>query len=137
VHEGRETVARAESDIAAAQALAGSAVGEIDELKSALANCNAEVQQLQEANQNTAHEIETAQTRIAELSGHLAERHANESALHQQIEALTLERDALVARPATVSESLPPEADLSPALERLAEMLEQCADKLEGTTATT
>ena len=132
VHEGRDTVARAEGDIAAAEAQAGSAIGEIEELKSALANSDAELEQLQSAGRDAAREVEAAQTRLAELSERLTERQANEAALHDQIANLTRERDELAARPAAISSEGAPERDLAPALERLAEMLEQTADKLEG-----
>ena len=132
VHEGRDTVARAEGDIAAAKAQAGSAVGEIEELKSALTNSDAELEQLQSAGRDAAREVEAAQARLAELSERLTERQANEAALHDQIEALTRERDELAARPAATDGDGASETDLAPALERLAEMLEQTADKLEG-----
>ena len=140
VHEGRDTVARAEGDIAAAKAQAGyppvvlgfEGVGEIEELKSALANSDAELEQLQSAGRDAAREVEAAQARLAELSERLTERQANEAALHDQIEALTRERDELAARPAATDGDGASETDLAPALERLAEMLEQTADKLEG-----
>lgn len=133
VHEGRDTVGRADSEIAAARALAGSATGEIEELKAALANRDAELEQLRSDHADAAHEVEAAQQRLAEMSERHAERLANEAALHEQIEVLTRERDELAARPEPApATSGAPEPDLAPALERLAEMLEQTADKLEG-----
>ena len=132
VHEGRDSVGRADGEIAAAKALAGSAAGEIEELKAALANRDAELEQLQSDCADAAREVEGAQARLAELSERLAERQANEAALHDQIEAVTRERDELAARPAPSPASAGSEEDLAPALERLAEMLEQTADKLEG-----
>lgn len=136
VHEGRDTVARADSQIAAAQALAGASVGEIEELKGALANRDAELEQLGSAVGEAAREVEAAEGRLAELSERLAERQANESALRAQIEALTRERDELSA--GRESPTAPPhtDEDLAPALERLAEMLEQTADKLESAAST-
>ena len=68
IHEGRETVARADGEIAAARAQAGSAVGEIEELRTALANSDAELEQLQSAGRDAAREVEAAQARLAELS---------------------------------------------------------------------
>jgi len=132
VHEGRDTVSRADSEIAAAQALAGSAAGEIEELKAALANSEAEVEQLQSAGNDAAREIEIAQVRLSEMSDRLAERLSNEDNLQSQIDALTRERDELAARPQPEPATASAEADLAPALERLAEMLEQTADKLES-----
>jgi cell division protein ZapA len=131
IHEGRETVARADGEIAAARAQAGSAVGEIEELRTALANSDAELEQLQSAGRDAAREVEAAQARLAELSERLTERQANERMLETQIADLTRERDELAARPAATAHGSP-ETDLAPALERLAEMLEQTADKLEG-----
>jgi cell division protein ZapA len=133
VHEGRDTVASAAGEIAAAQALAGGAAGEIEELKTALGNSEAEVEQLQSARHDAAHELEAAQARLAEMTERLAERLSNEDALQSQIDALTQVRDELAARPQTASPAgAPVEGDLGPALERLAEMLEQTADKLES-----
>lgn len=132
VHEGRDTVTRAESDIAAAKAQAGSAVGEIEELKATLANREAEFERLQVAEHNRAHELEAAQDRLAQLSERLAEREINERALHDRIEALEAQREELAALPVSDGPRSNEHEDLAPALERLAEMLEQTADKLEG-----
>jgi cell division protein ZapA len=137
VHEGRDTVSRAEGEIAAAKALAGSAAGEIEELRTALGNSEAEVEQLQSDRNDAAHELEIARTRLAEVSDRLAERIANEEVLQSQVEALTQERDALAAGPQSPPAAASAEPDLAPALERLAEMLEQTADKLESGLRTT
>ena len=133
VHEGRDTVGGADGEVAVAKALAGSATGEIEELRAALANRDAELEQLQSDRADAAREAESAQARLAEMSERLAERQANEAALHEQIDALTGQRDELAARPAPEpTRAGAPEQDLAPALERLAEMLEQTADKLES-----
>jgi cell division protein ZapA len=131
VHEGRDTVARASDEIAAAKALAGTAEGQLEELKAALGNRDAEFEQLQTAHRDAATECEAAQARLAEISERLAERQAHESTLQAQIDELTRERDMLAARPQQ-DPGAGAEPDLAPALERLAEMLEQCADKLES-----
>ncbi len=130
VHEGRDTVARADGEIAAAKAQAGAAVGEIEELKATLANRDAEIEQLQSTARDTQHGFDEAQNRLAELTERIAERQANESALHQQIEALQAERAGDEANAREQAPSVT-QADLAPALERLAEMLEETADKLE------
>ncbi len=133
VHEGRDTVTRSSDEIAAAQALAETATGERDELKAALANRDAEFDRLQADYQDTAQALEAANARLAETGERLAERQSNESALHEQIESLTRERDELAARPQSAATSHgAAERDLAPALESLAQMLEQCADKLES-----
>jgi cell division protein ZapA len=132
VHEGRDAAGGSSGEIAAAQAQAQTALGERDELKATLANRDAEFERLQTAQRDAASELESAQARLAELSEQLAERQANESALHTRIEELTAERDQPAAHaPATASPAAGA-ADLAPALERLAEMLEQTADKLES-----
>ena len=133
VHEGRNTVTGSSDEIAAAQALAETAAGERDELKAALANRDAEFERLHSAHQDAAQALEAANARLAETGERLAERQANESALHEQIETLTRERDQLAARPQVAAAGdTPSDADLAPALESLAQMLEQCADKLES-----
>lgn len=132
LHEGRNTVSPADSEIAAARALAGSAQGEIEELHAALANRDAELERLRSDRADAARELEGAQQRLAELSERLAERQANEAALHEQIDDLSRERDELAAAPAPGPAGADSAQDLAPALERLAEMLEQTADKLEG-----
>ena len=132
VHEGRDTVARASGEIAAAQALAGTAAGESDELRAALRNRDAEVEQLQSAQQDLINERDAAHARLAEVSERLTERQANETALQERIEQLTQERDEFANREQSTNSGGAAESDLAPALESLAEMLEQCADKLEG-----
>lgn len=131
VHEGRDTVTRAESDIAAARAQAGAAIGEAEELKAALANRTAELDQLQATEHEAAQQLASAQDRLAELNERLAERQASEAALQQRVEALEAERDDR-AHAANAGTAAGEDENLAPALERLAEMLEQTADKLEG-----
>lgn len=135
LHEGRETVGRAGDEIAAAQALAGTAAGELEELKAALGNRDAEFERLQTECNDAAEQHEAANARMAEMGERLAERFSHEAALQSQIDDLTRERDELAGRPQGPS-PLGEQADLAPALERLAEMLEQCADKLESPTRT-
>ncbi|GGD91722.1 hypothetical protein GCM10011515_09240 [Tsuneonella deserti] len=137
VHEGGDTVSRADDEIAQARAAAETAVGQLDELKAVLANRDAEFERAQTERQDIAHELATAQALIAELNERIGEHQSNEAALRERVDELTQEREALVSNNAPADASAAAgtpsaeHADLAPALESLAEMLEQCADKLE------
>ena len=125
VHESRGTASGPRGDVVAAEALAETAAGERDELKAALANRDAEFEQLQTAHDDARKECEATRERLAEVSERLAERQANEAALLARIEELS----AVPGQPGGTAPA--PDTDLAPALESLAEMLEQTADKLE------
>lgn len=137
VHEGRDTVGRSDHDIAAAQALAQTATGELEEIKAALGNRDSEFEALQTAHHDAMQECAAAQARLAELDEKLAESHSHAAALQAQVDDLASQRDELAARPDPQPASKGDEANLAPALERLAEMLEQTADKLESSLPTT
>jgi len=132
VHEGRGA-AGGSGDVAAAKAMAETAAGERDELKAALANRDEEFEQLQTAHNDAAQECVAARERLTELSERLAERQANEAALLARIEELSADGGQHTAPTAGTSVA---DSDLAPALESLAEMLEQTADKLERAART-
>ncbi len=119
--EGRDTVAKASEEVAAARCEADSAANEAAPLKERLAELEAELSRLQSAEQGVADQLASAHARLAEFT--------------TRIEGLQQERDELAARsPAGTADGAGSSAaELAPALERLAEMLEQCADKLETT----
>lgn len=121
-HEGRDTAARASDDIAAARREAEAATGERDRLQ-------AEIAHLRDAQTSAAGAIDDATSRIAALTQSVSERDSECADLRDQVATLT---DRLAERGAPQTANGAAEADLAPALERLAEMLEDCADKLEA-----
>lgn len=112
VHEGREGVAAAEDRVAAAQREARDAADEHDRSAARIAALESEAARLQAS----LHDANSA----------LAEREAEAAALKGQIAELRAD-----PAPAGVGAA----AELAPALERFAEMLEECADKLERRAA--
>lgn len=108
VHEGREAAAAA-----AAEHEARDTAGEHDRLTARIAALEGEQARLQASLQDAANAI--------------AEREAEAAALERQIADLR-------ATPAAGGVSAT--AEFAPALERFAEMLEDCADKLERRAAT-
>lgn len=127
VHEGRDGVAAADEQVAAAQREADTATSQRDQLKTRIADLESELARLQGAQQDAAQELEGARARNAELTEAIAGHEAVAAELRAEVAELR-------ARPVAVGPatggSAPP--DLAPALERFAEMLEECADKLEG-----
>lgn len=124
VQEGRETVAGAQERIA----------GSVEPLQSRIAELEAELAQLQGARDGEGAELAQAIDRLAEMETALAAQEAKTGELQDELAAA---RAQLSARPVALAASDGP-ADLSalaPALEHFAEMLEECADKLEGRAA--
>ena len=124
VQEGRETVAGAQEKIA----------GTVEPLQSRIADLEAELAQLQGARNGDGAELAQALDRLAEMESALAAQEAKAGDLQDELSAA---REQLSARTVAQAPSDAP-ADLSalaPALEHFAEMLEECADKLEGRAA--
>lgn len=116
-HEKREGSDASGADIAA------------EDAARARAEAEAELARLRDTQHAAAETLEKASVRIGELSEALAARETEAAALADENAAL---RERLAARDAAPPAGAPTsEADLAPALERLAEMLEDCADKLE------
>ena len=131
VHEGRDTVAKAGDEIAAARREADSAANEGARLRDTIAELESELSGLQGAEQGAAADLAAAQGRLAEFSERIAEQRAAEQDLLAQIGQLRREREE-TAGPGPALEGGNKAVELAPALERLAEMLEDCADKLES-----
>jgi cell division protein ZapA len=108
--------------------------GEIDPLKARIADLEAELERTREAADASLGEIETARAKEIELSRAIA-GHENETARLQA--RLDVIEQAAAARSASPSGGggIPDLIALAPALERFAEMLEECADKLESRAA--
>lgn len=162
LHEAKKQVAAAEeaariTEEAAAthQREANLALGMRDELKARIAGLESELDGLQSAQQLHSAEVDDLRREVRqrrqELSDALAERDAvaarlaaakDEANQHAaQLREVTNERDSLAAKverlgsmSAVVAASGGHAApdDLAPALERFAELLEQCAEKLES-----
>lgn len=97
--------------------------------------------ELADARSAAADEIKTLQAQVSELLAQKESVRAANEGLQAEFKALENERDALAAA-ALSAEQAPPQdsgahagwgqGDLAPALERFADLLENCADKLEG-----
>lgn len=115
VHEGRE---------------AGTASLTHDTYAASLADSEAEIARIRGEQAGTLLEVQDLRAQCAEVAATLAEREGD-------ITRLETERDERLARrPAGSADNGTNDADLAPALERLAEMLENCADRLEAKAAT-
>lgn len=131
--EGREGLKTAQSDADAAKRDADSATGQRDQLKAKITDLEAELSRLQSAQQGSAKEMERVLAHQTELKNTIQDHEADIAKLRADLFDARKERDAAKAAPADspASDGLSL-ADAVPALERFAEMLEQCADKLES-----
>lgn len=110
--------ARVKADSLAAQVVAA------EDHKQALDALRTELEELRQAEADMGEELQAAQTSEAEL--------------RRQLATLSDEHDQLRNQPqAAPAAAQLDEAELAPALERFAELLESCADKLEGRAAST
>jgi len=109
VHEGRDGVAAADERVAAARGEASEATRERDRLAARMTELESDQARLQSALQDAAKAIAEREADVAAFEKQLAELRAAPPppARHEAIE------------------------ELAPALEKFAEMLEDCADKLE------
>jgi cell division protein ZapA len=158
VHEGRDAVARADGVADAAQAATESAAREReamqarmdaaqaeaeaarqdadaalaarDQLRARFADQEAELARLRGEHLDAARKAEAVDAKLAKATEQLAAQADRAAGLEAEIVALK-------ARPAPASTLESSGEDVAPALERFAEMLEECADKLERRTANT
>lgn len=145
----REELAEAKREASAAQ-------GQHAELKQALADRESELSTLQSAIQSAAKESDDIRADLAKLRSELEDAEQVENELRSGLAGLVEERDALQEEAEELRAALANELqnaasgadsgdgssarsavdpELAPALERFAELLENCADKLEGRTA--
>ncbi|WP_095010881.1 cell division protein ZapA [Tsuneonella mangrovi] len=133
--ETREHLAAAQEATAKALRDADTANGTRDQLKGTISDLEAELARLQSSQQRSAVEMEEIQSKVTQLTQQLADKDADEAKLRAELatasEAL---RSTHAAAPSNGAVAVDP--DLAPALERFAEQLELCADRLEGKLAT-
>ena len=128
--------------------LANRAIEERDALRAQLseleakqgdgAKWEAECARLRETLDAANREKEDLRARQGELEGErdaLRKKIAGKDALLDRADAQMAELKAETRRPASGNSPVSPEAELAPALERFADLLENCADKLEGKPA--
>ncbi|ANY20544.1 Chromosome partition protein Smc [Tsuneonella dongtanensis] len=132
VQESRDATAGADEAVAAARRDADTALGQRDQLKATIASLEAELARLQSAAQSSAQEMEGVLSRQTELTEAIADHEAEAARLRAEIADL---RSAPPPASGPSSEGSADLAALAPALERFAEMLEECADKLESRAA--
>lgn len=155
LHETRRKLADLEArhqdtleDIGTARREAKTYLGQRDELTNTLDDRERELESLQSALQRSAKDsddIRADVTRLREaedswaqlekqLSGQLSEAQTAKAVLENEVEALRARAAASNngAESSAQAALRVPEAELAPALERFADLLENCADKLEG-----
>ncbi len=117
------------------------ALGQHDQLRATLADREQELDALQRAVQASAHQADDIRAEVTRLRTELHDAEQAEAELRAGLSGLVEERDALQEeleelrnRPAAVSaaSTMLLDPDLAPALEHFADLLENCADKLEG-----
>lgn len=131
VHESRETASAPERTAPADEA--STAADAVEPLKSRIVDLETEVARMEDAARDSREEIEAARARENELSRQLAGYEDEKERLRTRL--AEVER---AAASIPVSQGVSGAGDLSalaPALERFAEMLEECADKLESRAA--
>jgi cell division protein ZapA len=140
LHDLRNAHTAAQGDAAEAREALAPAQAELARLKEQAAELTsraASAQQHQRALEAVRAEVEELRQAEADMGAALQASQAAEEDLREQLDALIAEQDSLrreleEARTAPAP-ALPLESpDLAPALEQFAELLESCADKLEG-----
>ncbi len=108
--------------------------GRDDQLKAKISELEPEMVRLQDAAQSAADELEAARAAQTELTDAVAAHASDAENLRTEIAGL---RQKLAAKPVATPavDDVQAMAALAPALERFAEMLEECADKLESRAA--
>ncbi|WP_120717846.1 cell division protein ZapA [Tsuneonella amylolytica] len=136
VLEGREGVEAAHAEAAEARREADTASGQTDRLKANIADLEQELGRLQSAHKGAADEMAKVLGIQTELKQAIADHEAENAKLRGELFDARKERDALKAAPppppAPAAQPAATVEDAAPALERFAEVLEQCADKLES-----
>ncbi|MCL4671446.1 MAG: cell division protein ZapA [Sphingomonadaceae bacterium] len=142
-----ETLDNLRLELATAQRERNVAMGQHDQLHNRISSLETELANLQSAAQSAARESDDIKAELARTRSELADAEQVEAELRAGLAGLAEERDALQlelddaratgghgpAMAGATSGSVDP--GLAPALERFAEMLESCADKLESKLA--
>ncbi|OZA93252.1 MAG: hypothetical protein B7X57_05605 [Erythrobacter sp. 34-65-8] len=152
LHQARSTATAQQAELAAAVRERNVAMGQHDQHKARISELEVELSNLQSAQQASARESDDIKAELTRLRTELVDAEQVEAELRSGLAGLVEERDALqleldeaLAREAAMPAAEGPfarvatadhEAGLAPALERFAELLENCADKLEGKVQT-
>lgn len=133
-HEAKENASKAIAAKDEAERNAQSAEVEQAALRSTIADLESEIVRLKNSAPQPAGEIEGARNQIEALTQQIAEHETQRAALSAQIATLIEEKGARGSTAASGKSPLPDADDpnLALALERFAEQLEFCADRLEG-----
>lgn len=132
---------RLREDVATAQRERQLAIGQHDELRAALTERERELETLQSSVQSVARQADEVRAEVTRLRAEVEDAEQVEAELRAGLNGLVEERDALHdelddlrrQRSGTpAGGGMMDDPDLAPALERFAELLESCADKLEG-----
>ncbi|WP_128892447.1 cell division protein ZapA [Erythrobacter sp. HKB08] len=142
--EGRKAV---EAELDEAKREARNATGQTDELKARIAELESELDGIQSAQQRHASEVDELRGQLISRRNEAHEAEKDRDAAQARVTELEQEAAELREKLEQAS-AIPPHpfpsdsgaagadvADLAPALERFADLLENCADKLEGRTA--
>lgn len=115
--------------------------GELDRLRTTLDERERELETLQGSVKSVAQQADEVRAEMARLRGEVEDAEQVEAELRAGLDGLVEERDALQAEVEDLRRqraAAPPlgsameDPGLAPALEHFAELLENCADKLEG-----
>lgn len=136
LHEGRDGVANAKNEIEAARREADSAANRATALKDKVAQLEGELAGLQRAQQAADAELERVRAERSALNEKMAGHEAETARLQGAVDRLQAELETARAAPPPPVPAGFAADDAAPALERFAEMLEECADKLEARAAT-
>jgi len=132
---------RLREELATAQRERQVALGQHDQLRTALAERESELETLQGSVQSVARQADEVRAEVTRLRGEVEDAEQVEAELRAGLNGLVEERDALqeeleeLRRIPAATPALGAAMDdpgLAPALEHFAELLENCADKLEG-----
>lgn len=129
VLEARDAARSASDEIGATSNGAEPASGNHDQLRERIAELEDELGGMRSSQQGSADELTQALARHDELQSMIVAHESDISSLRTEMFEARKERDA--ARAAPVPQPGLAVEDATPALERFAEMLEDCADKLE------
>ncbi|MFN4114604.1 MAG: cell division protein ZapA [Sphingomonadaceae bacterium] len=133
------------SDVATAQRERNVAMGQHDQQRARISELEQELSNLQSAAQAASRESDDIKAELSRLRSELIDAEQVEAELRSGLAGTVEERDALqlelddlratAGRTPTLPLLAETDPELAPALERFAELLENCADKLESKVA--
>ncbi len=150
LHETKSTVSKAleaqetmGSQIEEAKRETDAARNRQGELEKTIAERESELESFKTAQQEAAREVENIRSEVTELRAEIDESRQAEEKLRAELADLKQERDTAVdeaeklrtAPTGSGFATIADDPDLAPALEKFADLLEECAAKLEGKAA--